>query len=236
MTEKKFEELWVQIRNTALDIVNECNDGTSFNNKKRNSVEYEYNRLREICKKKHMRSEPDSPRLDRHKVASCIAGAILRVNPLEYYPSKGYCDRIKLSFLANEALSLFSALAIVKSFIRSDVTNEIKLPTEYKEIFLKNGFLFPEPRYDEYIPWLLYLLQDSSTVEFNVLSFSNILFLIETYTFSIIELEITKKDLDIAKYSLELASNERALINVELEGTKKELEKTKKELEEVKKQ
>ena len=46
-----------------------------------------------------------------------------------------------------------------------------------------------ELKYDDYLPWLLFLLQESSKIGFNVLSFSNILYLIETYTFSQLKLK-----------------------------------------------
>ena len=68
--------------------------------------------------------------------------------------------------------------------IRSDKDNVINVDQKQKEMFLEQGFIFPEPPRDDYIPWLLFMLQESVNIGFNVLSFSNILYLIETYTMS----------------------------------------------------
>lgn len=202
MTSEKFNELWIQIGNAAQDIVNTCNDGTQFNQKKKEYISFEYDKFRRFCKERHLRSahvditandvkEPEISRIDRHKIGACIAGAILSAKPLEYTGSD--VGRKRISYLANETLALFSALAIVKSFIRSDKESLIQFPGAIKEDFLSYGFKFPQPQYDEYLPWLLYLLQESTEIGFNVLSFSNILYLLEVYTISQLELEQMKR-------------------------------------------
>lgn len=190
MTTGKFSELWVQIGNAAQDIVNACEShkNVSFNVQKRDYVEYEYEKYKRFCKDRHMLSPDsgkiDSMRIDRHKVASCIAGAILSTKPLECKELDDNEYHPRILYLANETLAFFSSLAIIKSFIRSDTENKAGLDTELKESFMQTGFIFPQPTYDDYLPWILYLLQESSIIGFNVLSFSNILYLLETYTFS----------------------------------------------------
>lgn len=196
MNNNKFDELWTVISNAAEDIQNACKDQTHFNSQKKLYVLYEYNKLRDDCKKQHFDAEEpedyEDILLDRHKVAACIAGAILSAKPLDAppVPKKG---RYKMSYFANETLALFSALGIVKSFIESDKENKIKLDGEQKSDFSKNGFIFPKSAHDDYIIWLIFLLHESSKIGFNVLSFSNILYLLETYTFSQIEIKLLKQ-------------------------------------------
>lgn len=200
MTEEKFENLWNQIGNIAQDITNSCDGKVQFDKEKKNYVQYEYNKLREHCRNYlsdnsqsqgnlNRKSDHNGPLLDRHKVASCIAGAILSTRPMNICSKDEESNSILLYF-ANESLALFSALGIVKAFIRADITNNIRLDEKLKDDFLKSGFLFPEPVHSDYLPWLLFLLKESSDIGFNVLSFSNILFLLETYTFQ--ELRIKK--------------------------------------------
>ena len=199
MTEKKFDQLWIQISNAAQDIINKCDGEVVFNEKKKQYISFEYDRLRKRCKEMHMLFDTSStddiskkpPRIDRHKVAACIAGAILNAKPFESNAEIDNNEHKRIVYLANETLALFSALAIVTSFIRDDKDNTMKLDTELKNIFLKNGFIFPTPLHSDYLPWLLFLLRDNLGNEFNVLAFSNILYLIETYTFS--QLSIQKQ-------------------------------------------
>ena len=56
MTDDKFNELWIQIGNAATDIVNACNDGTKFNDKKKDYISFEYDKFKKFCKKTHLRS------------------------------------------------------------------------------------------------------------------------------------------------------------------------------------
>lgn len=196
MTKGKFTELWEQIGNAAQDIVNTYPEVIVFNSQKKDYIEYEYEKFKSFCKEKHMVSPSESDealRIDRHKIASCIAGAILSTKPLEYVKLNNGESMPRILYLANETLAFFSALAIVKSFIRADTSNMAQLDSELKKEFLKNGFIFPHPAHDDYLPWVLYLLQEGSKIGFNVLSFSNILYLLETYTFAQLEIAHLKE-------------------------------------------
>ena len=104
--------------------------------------------------------------------------------------------RCRLSYFSNETLALLAALGIVKSFIASDKENVIGFDAALKSEFLKNGFMFPTPARDDYIPWLLFLLHESSKIGYNVLSFSNILYLLETFTFAQLEIKALKEPLE----------------------------------------
>lgn len=203
MTDEKFSDLWKHIGNIAQDIEISCNGEVHFDEKKKSYIRYEYDKFRNHCKQ-HLKgvhppkrepvsSDEESPLLDRHKVASCIAGAILSTQPMEICLTTSE-SKYKLSYFANESLALFSALGIVKSFIRSDNQNVLELDLDLKNDFLKTGFLFPSPVRSDYLPWLLFILQECSQIGFNALSFSNILYLLETYTFDQLLIDRLKND------------------------------------------
>lgn len=203
MEGKKFEELWQEISNVATDIMNSCHDSTTFNTGRRDYVRFEYEKLRDNCKDRHFkRPETDDGSgkklLDRHKVAACIAGAVLSASPLALEDSKQEHNN-RLSCFSNEALALFSALGIVQSFISSDKENKIGIDSELKKDFLLRGFVFPCNAKNDYILWLLFLLQESSKIGFNVLSFSNILYLLEEFTFSQLKNERLQRELNEQK-------------------------------------
>lgn len=203
MTEKKFDELWQEISNVATDIVNSCNDGTTFNPGKKDYIKFEYEKLRDDCKNRHFKKPETADAsaqklLDRHKVAACIAGAIVSASPLALEGNEPNV-RTRLSCLANETLAFLSALGIVKSFISSDQGNSIGLDIELKKDFLSQGFIFPSNNKNDYMLWLLFLLQECSKIGFNVLSFSNILYLLEEYTFSQLEIKRLQVQLEAEK-------------------------------------
>lgn len=199
MTTEKFSDLWNHIGNIAKDIETSCQGEIHFCEQKKSYIQYEYDKFRNHCKE-HLKSiqkttnakgqsDESTPLLDRHKVASCIAGAILSTQPMEICLTTSK-NKFNLTYFANESLALFSALGIVKSYIRSDNDNLMKLNLDLKGDFLQNGFIFPQPAQSAYLPWLLFILQECSQIGFNALSFSNILYLLETYTFD--QLEIIK--------------------------------------------
>lgn len=193
MTTEKFSELWKQIGNIAQDIENSCKGEVRFNEGKKLYIQYEYDKFRNYCKQ-HLKntqyqedlkkqSNQEDLLLDRHKVAACIAGAILSTQPMEICLTNNK-SQYNLLYFANESLALFSALGIIKSFVRADSANVMEFDLELKQDFLQRGFLFPNPVHSDYLPWLLFVLQECSQIGFNVLSFSNILYLLETHTFS----------------------------------------------------
>lgn len=204
MTTEKFGDLWKQIGNIAQDIENSCQGAVHFNEEKKTYIQYEYDKFRSHCKH-HLKgtqyqaalkeqSDQEEPLLDRHKVASCIAGAILSTRPMEICPTADK-SQYNLLYFANESLALFSALGVVKSFIRSDSKNVMELDLALKDDFLQRGFLFPNPVHSDYLPWLLFILQECSQIGFNVLSFSNILYLLETHTFSQLMIDRLKRQI-----------------------------------------
>lgn len=64
-------------------------------------------------------------RLDRHKLASCICGAIIEVRPLVRIKDE------KISENANEILALFAALNIIKAFMMYDILKDV--PAEKRD-------------------------------------------------------------------------------------------------------
>ncbi len=117
---------------------------------------------------------------DRHKVASVLAGVLLKTEPL-FYPENA---KDPLVFLANEILAFHGSLGIVRS-VR--ITCAHKEKDSIVETILKKNFIFPPcpPPHEEY-PLHIYKSLHYSKVNdsFDVFLFAHILFLIESYTIS----------------------------------------------------
>lgn len=63
-------------------------------------------------------------RLDRHKLAACLCGAIIEVKPIAWYNEAGINKNI------NEILALYSALNIIKYYMMVDLTLKSDLSLE----------------------------------------------------------------------------------------------------------
>ena len=74
--------------------------------------------------RKKSSSNMSSSRLDRHKLASCICGTIIEVQPLE-----GKKDA-EIKNVANEILGLYTGLSVVKMFMIDDLAEKYGIPPE----------------------------------------------------------------------------------------------------------
>lgn len=86
--------------------------------------------------RKRAKVNMSNPRLDRHKLASCICGAIIETKPLCGLNGK------KISKRANEILALHVGLAVIKYYMIYDFLQNSNLPTEQikkaKSYLMKN--------------------------------------------------------------------------------------------------
>lgn len=107
--------------------------------------------------------------MDRHKVSACLAYAIIKYSP--FLVSKhGY--NLENIFYANELLGIFSAISLLECY-----------NTNIKIIFPKTCFTASD--IDPYVKSLcasLYVSKNNKNLKYNVLSLSNILFLLEEYS------------------------------------------------------
>lgn len=110
--------------------------------------QYELNKKYEKLKKaadEHM----GSPKLDRHKLASCMCGAIIELQPIRLLSNRQLCPK-----RANELLALYAGLGIIKDFMIYDVL--CKIPSYSKERqsiknYLKDNFKLILPSLDDKI-------------------------------------------------------------------------------------
>lgn len=117
---------------------------------------------------------------DRHKIASLLVFALLKIEPL-FYPKD---SEDPLEFLANEILAFHGALGVIRS-IRMKCAHEER--DSVVEKILKKGFIFPPcaPPNEDY-PFHIYKSLHYSKINdtFDIFLYAHILFLIESYTIS----------------------------------------------------
>lgn len=93
--------------------------------------------------KAHMLKTVTSGRLDRHKIAACLCGAIVATKPLVGR------NGAKIAKNANELLALYSGLAVIKFFMIFQHVQSLSISENEKKAmgkYLQNNFdiLFPD--------------------------------------------------------------------------------------------
>ena len=219
MTKDKFGHIWNIIRDTADAIHNDTGRGDTevaakLIDLQKDAVYMRYEELSRSCKERHMAGFHDQygriptlektrivteVKIDRHKIASCIACSLLRVRPMELAELKETTSN--LSYYANEVLAFFVALSVMKSFTKKvldikqkkgklenheddiDDSSLFGIDDGILERIVEEGYILPtRGTHDDYLLWQLIALADLGNFGDYVISLSCTLFLIEEYT------------------------------------------------------
>lgn len=175
MQKETFDKIWEKgILYKGRQIVDSNVGKVVFDEKAKDRILNEYNKLRDYSKVSYMRN-PDGL-LDRHKVCACLIIAISKTAPLIDSSSQGVSD---LKNIYNENLAISVGLSLLRQYIIT--ANKGK--KEYIKIFEK-GFIFPETERDTRYQELLCLMlsYDIENGHYSILALANILFMIEEYT------------------------------------------------------
>lgn len=182
MKKDKFDELWNCI---VLPIFDDMNvDGILILKKNAKEKVYrQYQKEKTFVKTNYMLTE--NTHLDRHKIASCVLYAIMRVYPVQISMSaiwkkrKGK-ERFNREYqLLNEYLSLYTAFSIIESFRQYEFSHQDE---EYPaKGFIRNRISVPETSngQDYLYNTCLDLYFSKQRNKINVLTFSNVFFLLE---------------------------------------------------------
>lgn len=175
MKNETFDIIWREgIVNKGKSIV-DCNVGkVEFDEKSKDRILNEYNKLRDYSKISYMRNP--NGLLDRHKVCACLIIAIVKAAPLVDVNSESVSN---FKNIYNENLAVSVGLSLLRQYIIIAHSQD----DEYKKIF-ENGFRFPETERDTRYQELLCLMlhYDVENDHYSILAIANILFMIEEYT------------------------------------------------------
>lgn len=197
MTNEKFEDIWDNIILKLFDEITPQKD-VFIASRSKYKIYKEYQKQKTFLKLNYM--ENPNTHLDRHKIAACMLYAIVKVQPIRikkvsiwrnFWGNKRY----SYSFLMlNEYLGLYTAFSIVESF------REYEQSIDKCATFQRSGIKLPMTCNGEdyiYNTCLdLYLSKKKNKI--NILTFANVLFLLEIGEFpeegndSLIESEIMK--------------------------------------------
>lgn len=117
------------------------------------SVPYEIGRIYEEYKK-DADNCMENPKLDRHKLASCICGAIIKAQPLSYLPKEQMPGAKKqIPKRVNEIFALHTALSVLKLFMMYDIVCKLPAAKERQAVksYLVENFCIILPTIDDNI-------------------------------------------------------------------------------------
>jgi hypothetical protein len=123
--------------------------------------------------------------MDRHKIASIVMASIMEVKPLKSdilrNNNVAETNRLPIEKYCNEYLAFKSAISIVESFIKCNS----QIENYKKQIILDNGILLPHCTHEDYLIQVIKGLSLSFSLnnKIDILSWSNLLFVLEQYTY-----------------------------------------------------
>lgn len=151
-----------------------------------------YQRKRDYIRCNYMTKKAEVA-LDRHKVASCMIYAILKVNPL--YVNRMIASLPEKILLSNQYLAFFVALNIIEMYKLDEMKDsgsieeyQIVIPKTYHEdVNIENT-------YESNFCKSLYYLSIRNINSYDVFAYADILFLLEKYTDTFMKLEDLMKE------------------------------------------
>ncbi len=177
MTKEVFmEKVWSVVEKVSRMIIAEDSTALSLKGDVCHSLFQSYEAIKANCKSNYFKYY--DALLDHHKIASCVAGAVLKCRPIEFRDDD--CRHKRIVFMANEFLAVMSALVIMRFFNAYEAKQDIDLKSEL--------YKFPDVDISKdkpsYLVWLCIALSEYKDEDnkFNILLFSNLLFLIEQYS------------------------------------------------------
>jgi len=208
MERDTYDKIWNIITDTAISLKNDAKkSNVIFIDIQRDEIYNRYQEFRDFIKEKHM--EKSAFRIDRHKVAACMACAIMQVRPMNISRKDPVASDMRLAHFANECLAFFTALSIMKAFTKTvleiekagadapesdgvDISSLSKVPIPVLEKIVSEGYVFPNGKYDDYLIWQLTAFSDIHAFKDYILSLSCMLFFIESYTMGTYAGDITE--------------------------------------------
>lgn len=193
MKQETFEYLWKEgIVKAAQDVLQEikskfgenvCQVKIDVSDGKQSKVYQEYDAIKNQVRADFFDTgENDENKIDGHKIAACVTGALLNVC-LVTFDLKAENPPKEVVF-AKYSIAFMSSIYILYLFMLSDFQKDGKIDC-YKKLLDKATFDFPETNkgHDSYAIGRIktLALNDLNGIDFDVLTYADMLFWIEKY-------------------------------------------------------
>lgn len=144
-----------------------------------------YNDIKNSTKKIYMQESDETIKLDRHKIAACMAKAILLEQPVCKRIDDNYSGKELEFVIANEVLAFSVSMAILKAYIqlKMEKGDQDYCKIEYRKI-CESDFVYPPTimhvDYRTSVCWAWH--HNIINGYFDILGTANLFFMIENYS------------------------------------------------------
>lgn len=177
---ESYETIWNNVILPEIKRYKDAVISVSYKDTAKNDIWHSYQRLKSHCKNTYMADS--EKRLDRHKVAACYMMAILEANPLSFKmePEDGILITI------NEHLAITVGLSILNAFIcankQKNADDTVAGPLKDENFNDTKDLILPTTPHGNYRDIFAVELYFTRTERnYNILSLSNTLFLLDEY-------------------------------------------------------
>lgn len=190
MNKQEFKCFWEKCIIPTYNKLQEKDNELYIRDGSADSLCRSYNDIKNSIKRLYMKKGEANIKLDRHKIASCMAKAILLDRPICKKVSDNYTGKESELAIANEVLAFSVTISIMKAYIELNLekgNSQFKEhDKEYKKI-CENGFVFPntimEVDYMTSVCWAWH--HNIINEHFDILGTANLLFMIENYSLAV---------------------------------------------------
>lgn len=188
MNKQEFKKIWDDCIELTFEKLYEADHSLYIRDGSFDSLCRRYNDIKNRTKRMFMKSSDDMIRLDRHKIAACMAKAIVLDRPICKKVEEDYTGTETDFVIANEALAFLVATSILKAYIKIRLeSNEFTTyEAAYRQI-CENDFSFPDTimhvDYKTSVCWAWH--HNIIEGHFDVLGTANLLFMIENYSIQV---------------------------------------------------
>lgn len=193
MTQETFVYLWeegiVKAAQAVLEDIRSkfgeklCQVDIDVSDEKQSKVYQAYDEIKNQVRTDFFDTgEKNEKKIDGHKIAACITGALLNVRLVTFdLNAKNVPKEI---VYANYSIAFMASIYILYLFLLSDLQKEGKIDV-YNKLLDKATFDFPETNkgHDSYVIGRIktLALNDLNGIDFDVLTYADMLFWIEKY-------------------------------------------------------
>lgn len=187
MNRAEFKQFWDKCILPTFEEFAKVDEKLYIRHGSADSLCREYNDIKNCTKAVFMKKDDAIVKLDRHKIAACMAKAIVLEKPICKIVDDDYTGKEKEFLIANEALAFSVAMSIIKAYIKLKLEKQdpdfMKRECAYRNI-CENDFVFPNTimnvDYKTSVCWAWH--HNIVNGNFDVLGTANLFFMIENYS------------------------------------------------------
>lgn len=205
MEKQTFNYLWREgivkaaqsvVDRIPLECINAYNVQLDISEETCEKLYFRYEELRLRLRKKYFNTgSNDENKIDGHKICACITGALLKVHLISFRMDDQNISNKEIIY-SNYAVAFLAGIYIMYLFLLSDYEKDGEIEC-YNKLKEKATFEFPTTNlgHDSYVQGRIktLALNNISGIDFDILTYADMLFWIEKYNKDLIYNSVNRK-------------------------------------------